>query len=403
MINEVFLLQNSWRKTKEFPFEFKDRSIFRTLVSNIENELIIGLTGSRQTGKSSLMYMLIKHLLDKGINKQDVFYFNLDDFYLHKLFSRIEDFVKFINPETFTKKYVFIDEIQRFDNPGLFLKQIYDLKLNIKVIYSGSSQLEIKSKVKEHLVGRSREFIINRLSFKEYLDFAGPITQDEALKSILLYGSYPAVALEHDRIEKILKIKDIVQAYVQKDIVEYLKIGEVDVFNKFISRLANQIGDLLNINSLCNSLGLKRNQAKEYINVLESTFVAKRIFPFHKNYNKEITKTPKLYFMDTGIRNFLINNFNELSLRNDKGVLFENFIFNELQYKDFNSLSKINFWRTSNKSEIDFIVSDFTTTEAIEVKWQKSSQPKVFSGFNKIYPEINTKLITVKSFISEGL
>ncbi|MCD4755242.1 MAG: AAA family ATPase [Deltaproteobacteria bacterium] len=251
---------------------------------------------------------------------------NLDDLKLHELFNSIPDFIHFLGKES-QKKYAFIDEVQRLENPGLFLKEIYDLNLNIKIIYSGSSQLEVKSNFKEHLVGRARQFEIHRLAFKEYLHFAHPITRKQALEDMLIYGSYPAVAMEMNKTEKKLSIKDIYQSYVEKDLVDFLRVDNVNAFNNLLVLLANQIGSLLSIDSLSKSLRISRNQTEKYISILENTFIIKRIYPYHKNYKKEITKTPKTYFMDLGLRNFVINNFNSLALRNDQGDLFYIFLF----------------------------------------------------------------------------
>ncbi len=397
MIHEIFLLQNPWRKNPAYAFNLKKREIFNVLLDNMENELILGLMGSRQVGKSSLLYLLIENLLNTDTSPENIFYFNLDDLQLHSLFSSISEFIQFTGNDQ-EKKYVYIDEIQRLTSPGLFLKEVFDLKRNIKIIYSGSSQLEVKAKTKEHLVGRARIFTINRLSFNEYLDFASPITKKDALYQILLYGAYPAVANENLSINKKLRIKDIYQSYVQKDLVDFIRLKDFDKFNKFLIRAAIQSGDLLNIHSISNALGVSRNTIEEYLNILEQTFICKRIYPFHKNYNKEISKTPKLYFLDLGLRNFILHNFNDLSLRTDLGSLFENFYLTELLSHDHYSMRKINFWRTTNKTEIDFVVQGDDKFEAIEVKGNDKKRPISFNTIESLYPGIETSVITSSKY-----
>lgn len=399
MIKEIFQLQNPWLSRRNYCFNYKPRTVLQELVRNIANKKILGIIGSRQVGKSSLIYLLIDHLLKTGTESGNIFYFNLNDIKLHELFQDIVEFVYFTGGKKGEKKYIFIDEIQRLENPGLFLKELYDLKLNIKIIYSGSSQLEIRSKPREHLVGRVRQFEIQRLSFREYLVFKKPITKKEALNDYLIYGAYPGVVLEDSVSEKKLSIKDIFQSYIQKDVIEFLKVENATAFNKLLVMLSAQIGRLLNVDSLSRSLRITRKEVEKNISILEQTFVIKLIYPFYRNYKKEITKTPKIYFLDTGLRNFIINNFNHQDLRNDMGELFENFYLLELLNNDIYGLNKINFWRTTNQTEIDFIVSEPGQTKAIEVKFSRGALPKSFKTIKKYYPEIQTMLISQKNFI----
>lgn len=397
MISEIFSIQNPWRKNTNYSLNLKSRNILNVLIQNMENELILGLIGSRQVGKSSIIFLLIEQLLKDKINPANIFYFNLDDLKLHELFTSIPDFLNFLGNDK-EQKYVFIDEIQRLDSPGLFLKEIFDLNRKIKFIYSGSSQLEIKTKTREHLVGRARIFQINRLSFKEYLDFASPITKMDALQQMLIFGSYPAVAKETDSLEKKLRLRDIYQSYIQKDLTDFLQLDKVDGFNKMLVILANQTGDLLNVHSLSNSLALNRNEIDRYLNILEHTFICSKIYPYYRNYSKEITKTPKLYFLDSGLRNYILNQFQPFKQRQDIGKLFENFYYTELRANDFYNFNKVNFWRTTNQTEIDFIVQTENGVEAIEIKWEKEQTPKSFQTIREYYPEVQTRVVTHKEF-----
>ncbi len=399
MIKKIFELQNRWRHTTDFFQDFKKRTILQTLLQNLENNKILGLIGSRQVGKSSLLYLLISHLLQAEILAERIFYFNLDALKLHELFTNLPDFIHFIGGEEAEQKYIFLDEVQRLQTPGLFLKELYDLRLPLKIFYSGSSQLEIKSKLKEHLVGRARQFEIHRLSFEEYLQFNAPIPRTEALIDMLIYGAYPEVAKEVNTEEKQLCLNDIYQSYVQKDLVEFLKVDNIDAFNKLLILLANRIGSLLNVERLSKELRIPRQQVEKYLTMLESTFIIKRIYPFHKKYSKEIIKTPKLYFLDLGLRNYILNNFNAPLLRNDVGSLFENFYLLELLKEDHYGQKKINFWRTTNQTEIDFIVSSGNTVAAIKVKWQKAVPPKSFKTITTYYPEMSTQVVTKDGFI----
>lgn len=394
MIKDIFELQNPWRHRSAFGFDLKPRMILDVILKNLDQKKISGIVGSRQVGKSSLLFLIINYLIhQRDVPASHIYYFNLDDLKLHELFENIPDFIHFVQPGE-NRKYLLFDEIQRLENPGLFLKEIYDLNLNLKILYSGSSQLEIKSKLKEHLVGRARQFEIQRLSFSDYIDFNRPITRNQVLSEMLIYGAYPEVALQRNKTEKQLAIKDIYQSYIEKDLIDFLRIDSVEGFNKLLILLANQIGSLLNIDGLSRSLKISRKEVEKYITILEKTFIVKRIYPFHQNYKKEITKTPKIYFMDLGLRNFVINSFNDLPRRNDQGDLFENLFLLELLQNDPYSLNRINYWRTTNQTEIDFIVSRGDSVSAIEVKWGKGAIPKSFKTLRKYYPDIKTRLAT---------
>ncbi len=398
MIKEIFELQNPWRQQTDYEFKQKPRQILSILLDNLSNKKMIGIVGSRQVGKSSLLYLLISHLLhQEGVPAGDIFYFNLDDLKLQELFQNLPDFLNFVGKDR-QRRYILIDEIQRLPNPGLFLKELHDLNLNLKIFYSGSSQLELKAKTKEHLVGRARTFELHRLSFEEYMEFNAPILPQQALSEILIYGSYPEVALERNPQQKKLLIKDIFQTYIEKDITDFLRIENVQIFNNLFRLLAVQNANLLNLDNLAKALRVNRRFIEKYIQILESTFIVKRIYPFFKNYKKEITKTPKIYILDLGLRNFVLNNFNAIDLRTDVGVLFENFYLIQLLTQDVQRLKKINYWRTTNQTEIDFIVQDEQTLTATEVKWQESAPPHSFKTIKKYYPDILTRLVTKKDF-----
>lgn len=400
MIKDIFELQNPWRQQPDCQFTQKPRDILNALLDNIDNDKIIGIIGSRQVGKSSVLYLLIRHLLfERKISPADIFYFNLDDLKLHELFENVPDFLNFIGKSDSPRRHVFIDEAQRLPSPGLFLKEIHDLQLNLKIFYSGSSHLELKSKTREYLVGRSRTFELQRLSFEEYMQFNAPITPQEALNEMLIYGAYPEVSLERNPTQKKLLIKDIFQTYVEKDIVDFSRIENVQAFNNLVKLVAMQSGKLLNLDSLSKALRLGRTLIEKYIQILESTFVVRRIYPFYRNYKKEIIKTPKIYFLDLGLRNFILNNFNAVEFREDAGILFENLYLLQLLALDIYNSKKINYWRTTNGTEIDFIVQGEDEFSAIEVKWDKDTAPRSFKTIKQYYPGITTRVVTRRHFL----
>ncbi len=401
----TFKLQNPWRYNSNYSIQYHKRAILSELLKNWGPQKIIGLVGSRQVGKSSIIYLLIDHLIRKKIDPKNIFYFNLDAFPLHELFSKVADLVYFMgikggDTRKADTKYLFIDEIQRLKNPGLFLKELYDLHLNLVIVYSGSSQIEIKSKLKEHLVGRVRMYEIQRLSFEEYLEFRRPILKEQAFKDYLVYGSYPAVALADSDGERVLALRDIVQTYIQKDIIEFLHVEDPVAFNKLLVLLAHQIGNLLSLEKCAKTLQLPRKEIKKYLAILEQTFILKFIYPFYKNYSKEIRKSSKVYFLDLGLRNFLIKNFESVELRSyDNGALFENFYLLQLLNEDIYGLNSIRYWRTTNQTEIDFIIQSPKKTWAVETKWSESGKPKSFETLASYYPKIMPHVMTKEHYL----
>lgn len=395
----MFERQNPWRFDSNYIFpEYFRRDVFEILLDNLDNEQILGLIGSRQVGKSSLLFMLIKHLISNSVPKENIYYFNLDDYsLLNDVFDSPDNFLSFISPgRTEQTKYIFLDEVQRINNAGLFLKAIYDLKYNIKIIYSGSSQLEIKSTVKEHLVGRVRNIEIQRINLDESRNFLAS-TNKSLLSNHLVYGGYPAVIKANSPEEKRLILNDIYDNYVRKDIIEFLQINKPKQFNNLLVLLAGQIGNLLNIDSISKTLRIPRKEVEEYITILEQTFIIRLITPFYRNYSKEISKSPKIYFLDLGLRNLVLNRFTDIELREDKGALFENLCLLELLSKDVYKFKKYNFWRTTNQTEIDFIVENGDKLTAIETKYSGNRLPRAFQTFSNYYPEAECKLINSKS------
>jgi len=375
------------------------REISTKLKKHLEKQEITILSGARQVGKTTLLKQLKKYLINKGYPENQIITFNLDTIYELELFQSQQKFINFLKERTGKQKlFVFIDEAQRVENAGIFFKGIYDLNLPLKFVLTGSSSLEIKSKIHEPLTGRKRVFHLYPFSFAEYLS-----SQDEILSKLLIkddistydqnqilehlfsfinWGGYPNVALENNILEKKEILKEIFSSYLEKDIIGFLKIRNPSNLTNLATLLSAQTGQLLNTNTLSKSLKTERKTLENYLEILEKTFVIKRIPPFFKNYRKEIVKMPKPYFLDTGLRNFSLGLFQNLETRPDKGQLLENFIFSELLK---HTEDKLHFWRTREKTEIDFVITDLHgNIIPIEVKsnlFKKPEVPRAFRNF----------------------
>lgn len=388
--------------------KFIKREIFPEIIDHLKEKEITVIIGPRQTGKTTLLFQSRDYLIEKeGISPEQIKVFNLD------LISDLEsvrnqsDFIKFLQEKLTSKKkiFVFIDEAQRIENVGLFLKGIYDLGLPIKFVITGSSSFELKEKVSESLTGRKKIFHLYPFSFSEFLSF-----QDSLLKKLLsekeissyhqkeildyfyefaVYGGYPRVVLEKNKEKKIQILKEIYSSYIERDIVGFLKIKNPLLFSKLVKLLASQVGQLINLVEISNTLRINYRTLENYFNILEKTFILYELKPFFKNTRKELTKMPKLYFIDNGLRNFAISDFSRFSEHRDKGILLENFIFSSL-IKDW--LDSLYFWRTKDKSEVDFILKDyFGNIIPLEVKSGEISIPKIPRGLQSFINSYNPK------------
>jgi len=391
-----------------------NRNILSDIVKWLPEKEIIVLLGARQVGKTTIIFQLINHILTESSlsskEKNEIHYFNLDFPQDKKIFN--DDYVFKIAAKNNKKKIIFIDEIQRLINPGLFLKQLYDLNLPIKLIVSGSSALELKSKVSEALTGRKIIFNIipfNILEIKDSImqmkekNISNPrfsyknnqsvqeIIFKEAFDIYTEHGGYPAVVLSSDNEKMYLRLKEIFTSYIEKDIKKFLEIKNENAFIRLITLLSASIGSLINMSEISDTLLIHQITLDNYFYYLEHTFLIDRLRPYFKNTRKEIIKSPKVYFNDLGIRNFAINNFNNLNIREDKGFIFENFVYLLLKEK-LGSDYKINFWRTKAGAEVDFIVLKDLRPIPIESKAKYFKKPSITqsmrSFINTYKPEI---------------
>ncbi|MCK4311610.1 MAG: ATP-binding protein [Candidatus Cloacimonetes bacterium] len=381
----------------------KPRKVIDKIKRYLEFPEAIILIGARQVGKTSVM-KLLQNELKTNFN---TFFYDLEHRELFEQFNKdFNDVLDFLYEEGIDKSkrnFIFLDEIQYLDDPSNLIKLLVDDHPEIKLIASGSSTLKIKQKFKDALVGRKIEFQILPLDFEEYLDFIGENKYLQLLKKnhisslnhqriqnlffeYLTFGGYPRIALTLSKRDKEKLLNEIVQSYIFKDISYLFKIENLQAFNLLLKLLANQCGQLLNLQQVQNDLKINRQTLERYLFVLENTFIIKRIFPYFSNKSTEISKMQKLFFLDNGIRNILQRNFNSIQDRNDRGELLENGIYTEL-LKNIDLLDEIKYWRTKSGNEVDFIING-EKLFAIEIKWQEYKSNYVPNGikfFKKKY------------------
>jgi hypothetical protein len=358
---------------------------------------IVVLIGARQVGKTSLMKMYRypgAKLYMHGQHPDAIEIFSHFELTRNKLISKFGEEMDGL---------LILDEFQYLNNISVIFKLLVDLYPKLKILCSGSSSLDIEQKVEESLAGRVRFVPVYPLSFPEYLDFTNPelareyegysIDNDTVLydsrllqhmKDYIIYGGLPKVALTHDVKEKIALLQDIYITYLLRDVKAYIRNEDMVGFNKLLRLLASQIGSELNVNELSITSGLAYKKCEEYLYLLEQMYIIRRLEPILSNRRKEITKMRKVFFYDTGVRNMIYNSFSELDFRIDKGALFENYVFSQiLVYMPLTA--RLNFYRTRDKLEIDFVISQDDKILPIEVKCQSYSNPQKYRTFSDFF------------------
>ncbi|MBI4975456.1 ATP-binding protein [Candidatus Peregrinibacteria bacterium] len=360
------------------------RKIFKDLLKNLSRKEIALIIGARQVGKTTVMRLLEDYLMQNG---EKTIFLNLDYDHDAVFFKSHDDLVAKLKLEFGTSKgFVFIDEIQRKENAGLFLKGLYDLDLPYKFIVSGSGSLELKEKIHESLAGRKRLFEMFPVDFEEFVDFKTGYKYedrlndffaveknkvDQLLNEYLSFGGYPRVVLEESLGEKMNVMAEIVRSYLDKDIAYFFKHGNVEAFRTMVSLLGAQNGQLVNYSKLASLCGVSLPTLKKYLWYAEKTFVVHVARPFFKNVRKEITKSPIYYFTDLGFCNYALNSFGQSIAENRIGFLFQNFIGNILRQSCSASGQLLHFWRTKDKAEVDFVVFESGGLVPVEVKYKK--------------------------------
>lgn len=353
----------------------------RKCLNNIKKYLhtrdIIVIHGARQTGKTTLLRLIMQELPER-----DTGYFDLEDSRLREIFEggaeMVEQYIRqkglFKDQKLF---YIVIDEVQYLSNPSSLLKILHDHFPQFKVIASGSSSFNIKKKFKDTLVGRTVDFELHPLDFEEFLTFKEkdislnvPITVNALVEELdilyreyTLYGGYPKIVLTPEIDKKETYLQQIIDTYINNDIRDIGNIRHVDKFNKLVRILASQSGELLNVSELSNTTKISRQSVEEYLFILENTYIIRMLQPFSKNIRSELFKTPKVFFLDTGIMSMLRQKALPVEV---SGEMFETAILSDM-VKDINKKSLF-FWRTQDKKEIDFVVQDNSSLTAIEAK-----------------------------------
>jgi predicted AAA+ superfamily ATPase len=363
----------------------KDKGFFKKGKVNL-------LYGPRRVGKTSLIEKLISDF------KGQVFIGSGDDIRIRKILSS-EDKTLILNAFS-GYDIIFIDEAQRIEKVGWGLKILIDNLPDKIIIASGSSSFQLSAQVGEPLTGRDFTYLLFPISLYELNSQLGGMKTIQNLENYLIYGMYPEILTSSNNNEKTKYLNSLRNSYLFKDILELENIKNSDKLFDILKLLAFQIGNEVSLSELGKKVGLAKQTVERYLDLLEKSFVIKRIGGFSKNLRKEVVKSSRYYFYDNGIRNSIINNYNTLDQRNDIGMLWENFmVLERIKVQQYKSIfANYYFWRTYDQKEVDLVEERDGKLYGFEFKWNPA-KAKVQHEWLKTYTNASFEIVNRDNFL----
>ncbi len=362
-----------------------------------QNKLKVGkvllVYGARRVGKTSLIRKCLQN------TQLNFFEGTGDDIQLRDLLAsqRASTIVSAF------KNYdlVFIDEAQRIPEIGWGLKILVDSLPDLRIVVSGSSSFELSGQVSEPLTGRQTVMNLFTLSLLEIEKQFGGMHIIQQLENYLLYGMYPETLTAESSDEKKEYLVTLRNSYLFKDILELENVRNPSKLSDLLKLLAFQIGNEVSLNELSNSLGIAKQTVERYLDLLEKTFIIKKMSGFSNNLRKEVTKTHRYYFYDNGVRNAIISNFNTPDTRMDMGMLWENFcVMERLKTQEYQQLYTNNyFWRTYDQQEVDLVEERDGKLHGFEFKWNKNKVAKAPRAWLNTYENATFDCVNANNFL----
>lgn len=367
-----------------------ERTIEDHILQSLFKGRMVAILGPRQSGKTTLAKKLIQPYGSSGA------YWDcqLADVRKHFIVGRPNELL----PLTKGKKVVVFDEAQTIQDIGTILKVFHDTYPETQIIATGSSSFDLSNKINEPMTGRIFEFTLLPLSLAEIKKTKS--VELSGLYDLMLYGSYPAVVAATSQSEKKVVLKNIATQYLYKDVFIFEAIRNPRIFEDLVKLLALQVGSLVSQNELATNLGVSRSVVQRYLRLLEQAFIIKVVHSFSNNPRTEIKKAFKVFFLDVGVRNALVDIDTPLTDRKDKGFIFENYFVSERIKEGNNNFifpPEIMFWRTRTGFEVDVVEKKATDITAYECKWGESASS--FTHFLKSYPHAKTSIVTPKNLL----
>ena len=370
--------------------------IARTLQAKIEERLAPGkavlIYGARRVGKT----ILLKEIFNKIEGKKMLLIgedMDVQNMLQNRSVHHYRQLFEGMN-------LLAIDEAQSIPEIGSVIKLIIDEIPHIQVIATGSSSFDLLNKIGEPLVGRASQFLLTPFSIREIAQKQNGMELKQNLENRIVYGSYPEVVGMTSNTMKEEYLRDIVNAYLLKDILAIDGLRNTAKMNRLLQLVAFQIGSEVSYEELGKQLGMHRETVEKYLDLLSKVFVVYKLGAFSRNMRKEVSKAGKWYFYDNGIRNAIIGDFKDANSRMDMGKLWENFFITEKLKDNQNHLlhCQFHFWRTYDQQEIDLIEEKNEVINAYEMKWGKKL-PKAPAGFMKTYTGADFNVVNPDNYL----
>ena len=357
------------------------RTLKKKLIEASKHYPVVTLTGPRQSGKTTLVRMAFPDYEYVSLEEPDQRTFALED------------------PRGFLSQFsdkVILDEVQHTPDLFSYIQTIVDIKdISGQFVLTGSQNFLLLQKVSQSLAGRCAILHLLPFSLSEIrqrhplsIDSVGQRLPkknrylDEDLATILLQGFYPRI---HDKgLNPGDWLGNYYQTYIERDVRDILNVGDLETFSRFVRLCAGRNGQLLNLSSLANDCGVTHTTSKRWISILETSFIVFLLRPHFKNFSKRLIKSPKLYFLDTGLLSYLlkIRSADDLRIHAQYGSIFESFVISELlkNYLNRGVEHPIYFWRDSTGNEIDILIDQRDKLIPLEIKAGQTINPDFFKG-----------------------
>lgn len=374
--------------------KYLERAVIEDFKKKIVANKVLILLGARRVGKTELIKNYLKEIPSESylqLNGEDINDINL-------LRERsVNNYKRLLNGIDL----LVIDEAQNVPEIGQILKLIVDTIEGIKIVATGSSMFDLSNKLGEPLVGRKNTIYLFPLAQIEFSKNENYKQTIENLEERLLFGGYPELIQYESWEDKKEYLFEIINSYLLKDILVFEGIKHADKIYDLLRLIAYQIGKEVSIQELANQLQLSKNTVSNYLDLLSKVFILFKIEGFSRNLRKEIVKSSRWYFYDNGIRNAIINNFNTLDLRNDVGVLWENYLaYERIKKQNYQKIKTSNyFWRTYDQQELDWLEEIGDELQGFEFKWNENKKAKIPTAFTKAYPEAIFNLINKSNYL----